>query len=54
VFAYVELPVERQFHFIFNHSAGMIYPIMLSLVAAGSLIGLSASYFSTRKMINDA
>lgn len=54
IFTYVLKPLEHHFQIIFKADPNLIYIVMLALVLLGSVLGLSASYFATRKMMKDA
>ncbi|WP_312109012.1 cell division protein FtsX [Brevibacillus reuszeri] len=48
------LPLQQQFPFIFHFSMNVVYEMMGGIALGGSLIGLAASYASTRKLIDHA
>lgn len=54
LFASVLLPLQHQFPFVFHFSMSVVYEMMGGIAVVGSLIGLAASYVSTRKLIKHA
>lgn len=48
------VPLQQQFPFALPFSMNVVYLTMLAVVVAGSLVGLAASYVSTRKLIDHA
>ncbi|HBZ81541.1 MULTISPECIES: cell division protein FtsX [Brevibacillus] len=54
LFSGMLLPLQKQFPLVFHFSQQLVYEMMGGMALAGSLLGLSASYASTRKLINHA
>ncbi|EJL46709.1 cell division protein [Brevibacillus sp. CF112] len=54
LFSGILLPLQKSFPLVFHFSQGMVYEMMGGMAVAGSLVGLSASYVSTRKLIDHA
>jgi cell division transport system permease protein len=51
IYVYMLFPLERQYPFIFHFSVSALYTMMGGMLAAGSIVGLLASYLSTVKLI---